>query len=161
MKLDEIDYKLLRVLVQDARKPAQEIAKDTGKHLTTITRRLKTLEQENIIQGYTALLDYEALGLELTVISQLLFSKGRLFEGEKEIAEIPGVCAVYDITGSFDAIVIAKFASKNEVSAFTKKLLSMSFVERTETHIVLNIIKEDFRLPEQIEKLSVTEEMTE
>lgn len=153
MILDEIDYKIISLLVKDARIPAQEIANLTGKHLTTITRRLKTLEQEGIIKGYTAVVDYEILGLELTVVTQLTLSRGKLFETEEEIAKLPGVCAVYDVTGSIDAIIIAKFKNRKEISEFAKKLLAMPFVDRTETHIVLNIIKEDFRLPTKLEEL--------
>lgn len=154
MILDEIDYKIISLLVKDARIPAQEIANLTGKHLTTITRRLKTLEQEGIIKGYTAVVDYETLGLELTVVTQLTLSRGKLFEAEKEIAKLPGICAVYDVTGGIDAMVIAKFKNRKEISEFAKKLLAMPHVDRTETHIVLNVIKEDFRLPTQIEKIS-------
>ncbi len=152
MILDEIDYKILGMLIEDARTPAQEIANATNKHLTTVTRRLKTLEQEGIIKGYTAVVDYDVLGLELTVITQLTLSRGKLFEAEEEIAKLPGVCAVYDVTGRIDAIVIAKFKSKNDVSEFAKKLLAMPFVDRTETLVVLNVIKEDFRLPNEIAK---------
>ena len=99
MILDDIDYQIIQLLIQDARIPAQEIANKTNKHLTTITRRLKTLEEEGIIQGYTAVVDFEKLGLELTVITELTFTKGKLFEAEVEIAKLPGVCSVYDVTG--------------------------------------------------------------
>jgi len=54
--------------------------------------------------------------------------------------------AVYDVTGLTDAMVIAKFKSREELSKFTKALLAMPFVERTNTHIVLTTVKEDFRL---------------
>ncbi|MFX0095714.1 MAG: Lrp/AsnC family transcriptional regulator [Candidatus Hodarchaeota archaeon] len=154
MELDEIDYKILSALLQDGRKPARDIADEAGKHLSTITRRLKILEQEEIIKSYTALLNYESLGLELTVITELIFSKGKLFEAEREIATIPGVCAVYDVTGRVDALVIAKFRNRDKISEFTKKLLAMPFVERTETFFVLNTIKEDFRLHKEIEKIA-------
>ena len=153
MILDDIDYKIISLLVKDARIPAQEIANITGKHLTTITRRLKTLEQEGIIKGYTAVVDYETLGLELTVVTQLTLSRGKLFEAEEEIAKLPGICAVYDVTGGIDSIVIAKFKNRKEISEFAKKLLSMPHVDRTETHIVLNIIKEDFRLASKLEDI--------
>ncbi len=146
MILDEIDYRIIELLIEDARLPAQEIANKTNKHLTTITRRIKSLEKEGIIKGYTAVVDYEKLGLELTVITQLTFVKGKLFETEREISKIQGVCSVYDVTGKIDAIVTAKFKSRKEISEFAKKLLAMPFVDRTETHIVLNTIKEDFRI---------------
>jgi DNA-binding Lrp family transcriptional regulator len=146
MIIDEIDRKILSLLINDARIPAQIIANETNKHLTTITRRLKALEDGGIIKGYTAVVDYEALGLELTIITEIQLAKGMLFETEEEIAKLPGVCCVYDVTGKIDAIVIAKFKNRSEVSEFAKKLLAMPYVDRTETHVVLNIIKEDYRL---------------
>ena len=152
MKLDSIDYTILSTLLHDARKPASEIASETKKHLSTITRRIKTLENEGIIKEYTAILDYEKLGLELTVVTHLILSKGKLLETERLIAAIPGVCAIYDVTGRFDAIVIGKFSSRDEFSAFIKKILAIPTVERTETMVVLNTIKEDFSMKEILEE---------
>lgn len=151
MKLDSVDHTILSTLLQDARKPASEIATETQKHLSTITRRIKTLEHEKIIKKYTAILDHEKLGLELTVLTHLTLSKGKLLETERQIASLPGVCAIYDVTGRFDATVIAKFASRNEFSSFIKKILAISTVERTETMVVLNTIKEDFSMSEILE----------
>jgi len=56
------------------------------------------------------------------------------------------IVMAYDVTGLTDAIVIAKFKSREDLSRFTKALLAMPFVERTNTHMVLTTVKEDFRL---------------
>jgi DNA-binding Lrp family transcriptional regulator len=104
------------------------------------------MEENGIIKGYTALLDHEKLGYELTIISEITVSKGRLLEMEYEIAKLPNVCCVYDVTGLTDAIIIAKFKSRDELSKFTKRILALPYVERTNTHVVLTTIKEDFRL---------------
>jgi DNA-binding Lrp family transcriptional regulator len=56
------------------------------------------------------------------------------------------VCGVYDVTGLTDAIVVAKFKKREDLSQFTKHLLTLPFVERTNTHVVLTTVKEDFRL---------------
>jgi len=104
------------------------------------------MEKEGIIKGYTTILDQEKLGYELTVITEITVSKGKLLEMEKKIAKIPNVCAVYDVTGLTDAMVIAKFKNRKELSDFTKSLLSMPFVERTNTHLVLTTVKEDYRI---------------
>jgi len=82
----------------------------------------------------------------LTALVEITVSKGRLLEMENEIARMPNVCAVYDVTGLTDAIVIAKFKSREDLSAFAKRLLSLPYVERSNTHVVLTTIKEDFRL---------------
>jgi DNA-binding Lrp family transcriptional regulator len=92
------------------------------------------------------LLDQEKLGYELTVVTEITVSKGRLLEMESEIARIPNVCCVYDLTGLSDAVIIAKFKKREDLSKFTKKLLSLPYVERTNTHVVLTTIKEDFRI---------------
>jgi len=67
-------------------------------------------------------------------------------EVENEIAKLPNTCLVYDVTGDYDAIVVAKFRNRKELNNFVKTILSLNYVERTNTHVVLNSVKEDFRL---------------
>jgi DNA-binding Lrp family transcriptional regulator len=146
MQLDETDVKILKTLVADARLSSRQIAKQCGISIGTALSRTRKMEDEGIIKGYTALLDQEKLGYELTVVTEITVSKGRLLEMENEIARIPNVCCVYDLTGLSDAAIIAKFRSREELSKFTKRMLSLPYVERTNTHVVLATIKEDFRI---------------
>jgi DNA-binding Lrp family transcriptional regulator len=146
MRLDETDLKILKVLLVDSRLSSRQIAKKCGISIGTVLSRVKKLEEEGIIKGYTALLDQEKLGYELTVVTEITVSKGRLLEMENEIAQIPNVCCVYDLTGLSDAAIIAKFKNREDLSRFTKKMLSLPYVERTNTHVVLTTIKEDFRI---------------
>lgn len=144
--MDETDVKILTVLTGDARLSSRQIAKQCGVSVGTVLSHLKKMEQNGIIQGYSTLLDHEKLGYELTVVSEITVSKGRLLEMENEIAKLPNVCCVYDVTGLIDAIIVAKFKSREELGKFTKRLLALPYVERTNTHIVLTTIKEDFRI---------------
>lgn len=147
LELDNIDRKILIEYIRDARVSFREVARRVGVAVGTILSRTKRLEQQGMIKGYSALLDYEKLGYELTAITEITVSKGKLMETQQEIAKLPTTCAVYDITGITDAIVIAKFKTREELSVFTKTILAMPYVERTNTHMVLNTVKEDFRLP--------------
>jgi DNA-binding Lrp family transcriptional regulator len=124
----------------------RQIAKKTGVSAGTALSRIKRLEKAGVVEGYSAILNHEKIGYELTGVAEITVSKGKLFETEQAISKIPNTCAVYDVTGLTDAIVIAKFHNRDEMSRFTKKLLSMPFVERTNTRVVLTTIKEDFRL---------------
>jgi DNA-binding Lrp family transcriptional regulator len=144
--LDETDVKILKALTLDARLSSRQIAKQCGVSIGTVLSRIKRMENEGIIQGYSALLDHEKLGYELTVVSEITVSKGRLLEVENEIARLPNVCCVYDVTGLIDAIIVAKFKNREELGKFTKRLLAIPYVERTNTHVVLTTIKEDFRI---------------
>lgn len=149
-ELDEIDKNVLRELLTDSRRSYREIAKNIGVSTATVINHIQRLESADVIKDYSVILDYERLGYELTVITELIVSKGKLLEVQKEIAKLPYVCGVYDITGQTDSMVVAKFKSRSDLSEFTKKLLSMDYVERTNTHVVLNTVKEDFRMKDHL-----------
>jgi len=146
MNLNETDVRILKGLLEDARFSSRQIAKNVGVSVGTVLSRTKKMEDDGIIKGYSVLLDHEKLGYELTVVTEITVSKGRLTETESEIAKISNVCGVYDVTGLTDAIIIAKFRSREELGRFTKTLLALPYIERTNTHVVLKTVKENFRL---------------
>ena len=146
MELDKTDVNILKALTFDARLSSRQIAKQCGISIGTVLTRIRRMEKEGIVKGYAAVLDHEKLGYELTVVTELTVSKGKLLEVENEIARLANVTCVYDVTGLVDAIIIAKFKDREDLSKFTKQLLNIPYVERTNTHVVLTTIKEDFRL---------------
>lgn len=141
-----MDVKILKCLLEDARSSSRQIAKSVGVSVGTVLSRVKRMESEGLIKSYSVVLDHEKLGYQLTVVTEITVSKGQLVEMEREIAKNPNVCGVYDVTGLTDAIVVAKFKKREDLSQFTKHLLTLPFVERTNTHVVLTTVKEDFRL---------------
>jgi DNA-binding Lrp family transcriptional regulator len=145
MVMDETDVKILTKLLTDARLSYRKIAQEIGVSPPTVLTRVEKLERENIIKFYSAVLDHEKLGYDLTAIIEVTAVKGKISEVEKHIAKLSNVCAVYDITGLTDMMIIAKFKNRKELSNFVKKDLSMQYVERTNTHVVLLAVKEDFR----------------
>jgi len=144
--LDDIDRKLIGELLRNSKRSYRELARAIGVSAATVINRVQRLESGGVIKDYSTRLDHERLGYELTVVTEIIVSKGKLLETDAEIAKIPNVCAVYDITGQTDAMVVAKFKSRSSLSEFTKRLLSMPYVERTNTHVVLTTVKEDFRM---------------
>jgi DNA-binding Lrp family transcriptional regulator len=146
MELDITDVKILKTLISDARLSSRQMSKKTGVSIGTVLSRMRKLEKAGVIRGYSAVMDHEKLGYMLTALIEITVSKGRLLEMENEIARMPNVCAVYDVTGLTDAFVVAKFKSREDLSAFAKRLLALPYVERSNTHVVLTTIKEDFRL---------------
>ena len=123
------------------------MAHDLHTSTSTISSRVSKLEKAGIIKGYSATVNFESLGYDLTAVTEIVVSKGKLPSTEREIAKLPGVCAVYDVTGEYDGIVVAKFMKRDDLSRFAKDLLSMPFMERANTHVVLATVREDFRLP--------------
>lgn len=146
MELNGIDKKILENLLADARLSSRQIAKNVGVSVGTVLSRVKKMEEDGLIKGYSAVLDHQKLGYELTVVTEITVSKGKLVEMENEVAKLPGVCCVYDVTGLTDAVIIAKFKTREDLGKFTKHLLALPYVERTNTHVVLTTVKEDLRL---------------
>ena len=143
--MDETDVKILKKVLSDARLSYRKIAEEIGVSPPTVLTRMQRLESNHIIKSYSAVLDHEKLGYDLTAIIELTAVKGKITEVEKHISKFPDVCAVYDITGLTDMIIVAKFRNRKDLSDFVKKDLSLPFVDRTNSHIVLVTVKEDFR----------------
>ena len=146
MSLDKTDEKILKNLMVDARQSARQMALKLGISTVTVLSRIKKLETEKIICGYTAIIDHEKLGYSLTAIIEIMGKNDKIVDVENEISKFENVCGVYDITGSTDIVIIAKFKERTELSKFVKDLSAIPNVKNTITHVVLNTAKEDFRL---------------
>jgi len=143
MALEETDKKILDILIDDSRLSLRQIAKKADISVATVMNHINNLEKEKIIKKYTAKLDYEKIGYDVEVMIEIRISKGKLFEVEKKITMDPNVFAVYDVTGAFDALVLARFPTRRKMDNFLKKIQTYEFVERTETKLILRTMKED------------------
>ncbi len=144
--MDKTDEKILKNLLVDARLSARQLSLKLGLSTVTVLSRIKKLEKEKIIKGYTSVLNHEKLGYDLTAVIEIIAKKDKLVQVEDELSGIENVCAVYDVTGNTDTLIIAKFKGREDLSKFIKNLSAISNVESTITHVVLNTVKEDFRL---------------
>lgn len=136
----------MRELLSDARLSYREISRRVNLSVATVKARVENLEKEGVICGYTAMLNPQRLGYDVVGIIEIIVSKGKLLDVENELAKSPNVYAVYDITGTSDAMIIVRFKSREDLSKFVKSTLSMKYVERTITHVALGTIKEDPRV---------------
>jgi len=142
MQLEQTDKKILNILVENSRLSLRQIAKKADVSVATVMHHIKKLEQEKIIMGYTTKIDYEKIGYDIEVVIEIRISKGKLLDVEKKIASHPNVFAIYDITGTFDAMVLARFPTRRQMDTFLKKIQTYEFVERTETKLILKTMKE-------------------
>jgi DNA-binding Lrp family transcriptional regulator len=144
--IDALDARILRHMLVDGRISFRRLARELHVSTNTVASRVSRLEKSGAIRGFCASVDFEKVGYALTAVTEIIVSKGKLLEMEGQIAKLPGVCAVYDVTGEIDGVVIAKFKGREELSHFTKGLLALPFIERANTHVVLTTVREDFRL---------------
>jgi DNA-binding Lrp family transcriptional regulator len=144
--LDDIDIKILSYLEKDALIPYRKVARALGISEGTVHNRIKRLKKRGVIKAFYTKLDHTLLGFDLTAVIGIRVSKGRLVEVEQMLARRKEVLCVYDVTGEYDAVVVARFRNRDELNRFIKNVLSYPNVERTVTHVVLNIVKEEFAI---------------
>lgn len=145
--IDDLEKKVVRALNANARKSFREVARDVGTSVTAVINKVRKLEETGAIKGYIPVLDPARFGFDLIAVIAVRINKGKLLETQKKIAEEKCLAAVYDVTGEWDSLLIGHFRDRTELNDFIKRLLSLTYVDRSITHIVLNTVKEESRLP--------------
>ena len=151
--MDNLDIELLKILSEG--KISKALSKDDEEKISlrklaetlkvspvTVKKHIEDLENIGIIKNFGVTIDYEKLGYDIIALIELTISKGKMLEIERDIAKHPNIFAVYDITGEYDAMLLARFKSRSELSELVKEINKYEYVIRTNTHLILNVIKE-------------------
>jgi DNA-binding Lrp family transcriptional regulator len=144
--IDDLARKIVRALNKNARKSYREIAKEVGTSATAVINKVRKLEASGAIKGYVPIVDPGHFGIDLVAIIALRISKGKLLETQEKISADRRVVAVYDITGEWDSLVIGYFKGRDDLNDFIKGILSLPYIDRTVTHLVLNVVKDERRI---------------
>ena len=145
-KVDDVDFRIISLFQEDSRRSFSKIANELGIAVGTAYNRVKGLEEKGILKGYTIIVDPVKLGYSLTALILVQADGKHLLEVEEEVARLDDVICVYDITGDYDVAVVARFRDRTALNKFIKNLLTNPYVKRTVTNVVLNVVKEDFRV---------------
>jgi DNA-binding Lrp family transcriptional regulator len=103
--LDALDRIILRALVADATRTAASIARERGLSASLVARRMRRLEESQVVRGRRVVFDREALGFGVTVfLGVKLAAKGRvsLDDFERAVSAIPEVQTVQHVLGLYD-----------------------------------------------------------
>jgi DNA-binding Lrp family transcriptional regulator len=109
---------------------------------STISERIRKLENRGVIKRYTITIDHGRLGYKLNAITLLQVDGAHIEDVEKMLMTEPNVRAVYDITGEYDVAIITTFRDSEELDRFIKKMLKNPYIKRSVTNIILRIVKE-------------------
>lgn len=148
IELDETDRRILLELRTNCRRSYRELSSAIGLSPAGLIERVKRLEKTGVIKGHVSSLDFLKIGYEFMGIADIRIESGYLLETQEKISKLRGVYAVYDVTGDHDSLALVLCKSRNELSALIKKILSIPHVQRTNTSIVLNVVKDPFEFRE-------------
>lgn len=143
VEIDDVDRKIINLFNEDGRISYRKIAKRLDVSIGTIHNRMEKLTKKGVIQKFVPVIDHSKLGYNLTTIIGVRVKGGVLENWEDRTAYHQNVLCMYDVTGEFDAILVARFKDTSQLDQFIKGLLKEPDVQRTYTQTVLNIVKED------------------
>ncbi|MCQ2964845.1 MAG: Lrp/AsnC family transcriptional regulator [archaeon] len=143
VQLDETDIKILKIINDDFRISYRQISRDLGISVGTVHNRIDKMLKSGVIEKFAPVLNHRKLGYQFTSIIGVKVNGGELESWENKTASNKNIVGIYDVTGEYDAILIAKFKDTDELDVFLKQLLKEPSIERTYTQTVLNVVKED------------------
>lgn len=142
---DDMDRKILKVLMSDARVANNELAERVGLSASACLRRLRRLEEADIIQGYTAVIDPAIEGWTMTALASIRLSRQHEDEiqmFENAVREWDEVLECHLVTGSRDYVLKVMSAGLEQYERFIKeKIARLKCVDTIETSFVMNSIK--------------------
>ncbi len=141
-EIDDIDKKIINILLFDADTTNREIALKCKIALGTVNNRIQKLKKLGVIRRKVIQVDYEKLGYPIEVLIAIKITGGGFYEIAKKFVAHPNVYFVMNITGNYDAEILARFRTRKELDEFIKKLQHEPNVESTNTRLILNIYRE-------------------
>jgi len=153
-KLDELDHQILETLIENARTPFTDIAKNLLVSAGTIHVRVKKMEEEGVIKGSTLSVDYNKMDYTfIAYVGIFLENSSTTISTIEEIKKIPEVTVAHLTTGKFSIFCKIRAKDTRHAKEIIFDLDKIPGIKRTETSISLEeVINDKKRLMHKIFK---------
>lgn len=138
---ESLEGQIVAALCRDARADVPSIAEETDAVATTVQKRLRALEEDGSIAGYTAQVDYGRLGYE-TVVVQLSVDLDAVDDVTARLRERPEFVTVYQTSGPRPVFGIGKFEDSSAVATCLHELHADPDVRSVHADAVRSIVDE-------------------
>jgi Lrp/AsnC family transcriptional regulator, leucine-responsive regulatory protein len=147
-EIDEFDQKILDIVRQNNRTPAEKIAAAVGLSSSAVQRRLQRLRRERIIQADISIISPAVGGKAISAVISVTLEKEHpviLNEFRNKIQSAPEITQCFYVTGEVDFILIISVKDMSEYEAFARQFLTGNpNVKSYVTNIVINEVKSRF-----------------
>jgi Lrp/AsnC family transcriptional regulator for asnA, asnC and gidA len=140
LEIDNVDLKILALLMEDANMPYTEIGKKIYVSGGTVHVRMKKLEQLGVVKGSSLNIDYSKLGWDISAFLGIYLDKSSLYdEVSRELEKIPEIVNVHYTTGIYSIFCKIICRDTNHLrEVLHDKIQKVSGIQRTETFISLD-----------------------
>lgn len=137
MTIDSLDARLISALATTPRAGVMELARRIGVARGTVQARLDKLQARGVITGFAPDLDLVALGYDVLAFVTLDIAQGRLTDVTDHLRDIPEVIEAHTMTGPGDLHCRIVARDNRHLQEVINRILEVSGIERTATHIAL------------------------
>lgn len=152
MTYENLDARLINALLGNGRASLRSLGEELDVSVTTVSNHLRDLEDEGIVEGYTPIVDYDALGYDVTAVIHLKVEGSSLPEITERLREQDQMVSVYEVTGDYDVIAIGKFKDTDGMNDQIKRLLTDEDIRESNTSVVLNTVTENEQFTLDVEE---------
>ncbi|MCW8334781.1 Lrp/AsnC family transcriptional regulator [Vibrio sp. SCSIO 43135] len=142
--MDRIDRHILELIQKQGRLPTAELADRVGLSASPCARRLKRLEEEGFITGYSANLDKSKVGVGMTVFVEVSLNNHQansIDNFEREVNDLDEVTRCHVVSGAYDYLLEVVSKDLTGYEAFIRKLQCLETVKDIHTHLAIRQVK--------------------
>ena len=142
--MDETDKKICNILIENSRISISSISKKTGIPNSTISNRIRKLEENSIVKQYTTILDHEKIGINVTAMIIIQTETEKHENVEKQLPKLEEVTQVYSISGEYDVLIKVEAHNLEELNdIINSKIRSIDGIEELRELIVMEELKNE------------------
>ncbi len=139
--MDSVDLQLIALLRQNARAPVAQLAKKLGVSRGTVSNRIRRLEDEGVLVGYTALLRPDVETQRITAWMSITVEGNQTREVIAHLLGEPGIAGLHDTNGRWDLLAELRAPHLGELAAVLDRVRLIKGIAGTETSIHLQTYK--------------------
>ncbi|GGH47410.1 ArsR family transcriptional regulator [Mangrovimonas yunxiaonensis] len=140
MDIDQLNWKILTCLQQNARQTNTEIGRKVGVSSPAVSERIKKMEDAGLIEGYRTAVSYFEAGYQLKAIITIRAFMGKLKPFLEKVKTFDEVLNCYRITGNENIVMVVILKNQKHLEKFIDQLIIYG---ETKTQIVLNEVVRD------------------
>lgn len=142
--MDQTDKMILDVLSENSRTSISDISKKTGIPNSTISNRIRKLEQNNVIEQYTTILNPEKIGVNITALIIIQTETEKHEHVEVELPKLEQVSQVYSISGEYDILIKLWAKNLEELNdIINSQIRTIDGIEELRELIVMERLKDE------------------
>jgi Lrp/AsnC family leucine-responsive transcriptional regulator len=142
MKIDEIDKKILELLIHNGRMSYVDIGKELNLSRVSVRERVNQLIDGGVIEKFTTVINSELIGKSVSAFFEVDCEPSHLVEVAEKLANNPNVASCYQMTGPSTLHMHVLVNDFNGLESFiNNELYSLEGISRVESHILLRRFK--------------------